>query len=86
MGGDIDLSNAKVEQQFSFNSNNTPVLNVNIKDEDSEKLEIKVPSILLNFMFFNICKLNIFSKLKIWIHSILLTAPNPLETDFPNPK
>ncbi len=40
MGGDIDFSNAKVEKQFTFNSNNTPVLNVNIKDEDSEKLDI----------------------------------------------
>ncbi|MCY6354394.1 hypothetical protein [Clostridium sp. ZS2-4] len=40
MGGDIDLSNAKVEKQFSFNSNNTPVLNVNVEDEDAEKLDI----------------------------------------------
>ncbi|MCY6371239.1 hypothetical protein [Clostridium ganghwense] len=40
LGGNIDLSNAKVEQQFNFNSNNTPVLNVNIEDEDAEKLDI----------------------------------------------
>ncbi|MCY6371759.1 hypothetical protein [Clostridium ganghwense] len=31
---------AKLEKQFSFNSNNTPVLNVNVEDEDAEKLDI----------------------------------------------
>jgi len=39
-GEDIDFTNAKVEKQFSFNTNNVPVLNVNIKDTDSEKLNI----------------------------------------------
>lgn len=40
MGEDIDLSNGRVESQFSFNSNNSPVLNINVKDEDSVKLVI----------------------------------------------
>lgn len=39
-GEDIDFTNAKVEKQFSFNTNNVPVLNVNVKDTDSEKLNI----------------------------------------------
>ena len=42
MGADININNARVENQFSFNSNNIPVLNVDIKDEDSEKLNISI--------------------------------------------
>lgn len=40
MGEDIDLSKGRVESQFSFNSNNSPVLNINVEDEDSVKLVI----------------------------------------------
>ncbi len=40
MGEDIDLSKGRVESQFSFNSNNSPVLNINVQDEDFVKLNI----------------------------------------------
>ncbi|MEA4826382.1 MAG: hypothetical protein VB130_07085 [Clostridium sp.] len=42
MGADINIDSARVEKQFSFNSSNVPVLNVDIKDEDSKKLNISI--------------------------------------------
>ncbi|QGU95460.1 hypothetical protein GOM49_10490 [Clostridium bovifaecis] len=39
-GEDINFTNAKVEKQFSFNTQSVPVLNVNLKDDDFVKLNI----------------------------------------------
>lgn len=39
-GEDINFTNAKVEEQFSFNTQSVPVLNVNLKDDDFIKLNI----------------------------------------------
>lgn len=40
MGGDIDIKNGTVEKMFSFSETKEPIINVNVKDEDVDKLNI----------------------------------------------